>query len=304
MKVSFLLFSALSVCVSLADAGEVTFTGTAPAVNGGDIANLAWTDTATEKVYSDASNPGQSFTTGDNQGGYLLKSFAIQTNTTSSIDPVPTGRNYGVRVISIDENGVTTTIALETDHIQTGAWEAGDWMTWTLDTPVLLDPDSVYGIDIEHITGGGWRNGIPYLRYNRTDDVEGGTYYRKADGDPAEIDAGSGRDFVFHLDLDFANGNAVNGLSISSLTRVEADEWEVVLTGRPERSYELRSDSSLNFEPGILIENLNQGNPGLDPGTIGGVNDSVVTTDESGTATFRVSLTGGTSDFLRAQTAP
>lgn len=304
MKANYLLLSAFLFFVCPCGAGVVTFVATAPAVNNGDIANLTWTDTITEKVYSDASNPGQSFTTGAGPSGYLLKAVAIQINTTSSVDPVPTGRNYSVRVISIGEDGVTSTIALETDHIQTGSWKAGDWMTWTLDTPVLLDPESQYGIDIEHMTGGNWRNGIPYLRYNRSDDFAGGDYYRKADGDPAEINAGDARDFVFHLDLDFADGNTTRGLSITSIAKVGEGEWEVVLTGLPNTAYELRSDSALNFDPGILIENLSQGNPGIDPGTIGGPNDSVVTTDGSGNATVRVMLAGGTAHFLRMEVSP
>lgn len=304
MKANFLLLSAYLFLVCLCDAGVVTFAATTPEVNDGDIANLTWTDTVTEKVYSDASNPGQSFTTGESPSGYLLKAFAIQINTTSSVYPAPTGRNYGVRVVSIGEDGVTSTIALETDHIQTGSWKAGDWMTWTLDTPVLLDPESQYGIDIEHMAGGNWRNGIPYLRYNRSDDLVGGDYYRKADGDPAEINAGDARDLVFHLDLDPANGNTTPGLSITKFSKVGEGGWGVVLTGLPNTAYELRSDPALNFEPGILIENFSQGTPGIDPGSIGGPNDSVVTTDESGDATVRVMLAGGTSNFLRVEVLP
>lgn len=298
----FLVVLFASACGS--HAGMVTFSETAPTVNGADIANLIWTDTVTEKVYSDASNPGQSFTTGPDQSGYLLKSFAIQINSTSSIDPAPVGRNYTVRVVSIDGNGATTTVVMEPDHLQTGAWSAGDWMTWTLDTPVTLNPDTVYGIDIEHTTGGNWRNGIPYLRYNRTDDLAGGAYYRKADGDPAEMNADEGRDFVFHIDLDPASGVTASGLSITSLTKVGDTEWEVVLAGGlAETSYELRSDCALDFAPGDLIENLSQGNPGIDAGTIGGPNNSVITTDESGNATFRVTLSDSPSCFLRAQLA-
>ena len=282
----------------------VTFGSDAPVVDEWDVSNLIWTDTVTEKVYSDASNPGQSFTTGGNQAGYLLKSFAVQINSTSSTEPAPTGRFYNVRVISIDEAGATTTIAWETDHAQAGAWSAGDWMTWTLDSPVTLEPNSVYGIDIEHMTGGNWRNGIPYLRYNRTDGFDGGTYYRKADGDPAEVNADEGRDFVFHVDLDPANGKGNSGLSITHLERIEEGIWEVTLNGLPGTAYELRSDTGLAFDPGSLVENFTQENPALDPGTIGGVNDSVVTTDEFGQARVRMSFPNGSSGFLRAQLAP
>lgn len=50
--------------------------------------------------------------------------------------------------------------------------------------------------------------------------------------------------------------------------------------------------------------NLTQGNPGSDPGTIGGTNNSVLTTDAGGDATVRIAMTGNPADFVRAQTAP
>jgi hypothetical protein len=52
-----------------------------------------------------------------------------------------------------------------------------------------------------------------------------------------------------------------------------------------------------------LVENLTQEDPG-DPGTIGGTNDSVLTTDGSGNATVRLTLTGDPRDFVRAVSLP
>lgn len=209
-----------------------------------------------------------------------------------------------MRVMSIDENGDTTTVSLETDHIETGTWNAGDWMTWTLDTPVKLNPDPVYGIDIEHITGGNWRNGIPYLRYNRSDDLAGGTYYRKADGDPFEVEAGESKEFGFHIDLDFAIGNPMPGLSITSFTKVGEEEWEVDWPAFRRQAINCVPPRLCISNREFLSENLSQGNPGSDAGSISGPNSSIVTTDGRGIATVRVTLSGGISDFLRAQLAP
>ena len=39
-------------------------------------------------------------------------------------------------------------------------------------------------------------------------------------------------------------------------------------------------------------------------GAIGGTNNRVVTTDASGNATIRMTLTGNPSDFVRAESAP
>jgi len=92
-------------------------------------------------------------------------------------------------------------------------------------------------------------------------------------------------------------------LKITSFTSVGGGTWELTLVGDPATAYEFRSSATLEFTPGTLIENLTQGNPGTDPGTIGGANDSVLT-DINGDGTVRMALTGNPADFVRAQTIP
>lgn len=91
--------------------------------------------------------------------------------------------------------------------------------------------------------------------------------------------------------------------SITSFTSVGGDVWELTLRGDPATAFEFRSSATLEFNPGILVENLTQGDPG-DPGTIGGPNNSVVTTDGGGLATVRITLTGDPADFVRAVSIP
>ena len=93
-------------------------------------------------------------------------------------------------------------------------------------------------------------------------------------------------------------------LAVQSLDPIGGNQWEVSITGRPGTDYILRSDPTLNFSPGILLENLTQANSGSDPGEIGGANNSVVTTDSSGRATVQINLSGGAIDFVRVQLAP
>lgn len=91
-------------------------------------------------------------------------------------------------------------------------------------------------------------------------------------------------------------------LRITSFEAVAAGLWEVMLAGEPATAYEFRASAVLDFNPGTLVENLTQGDAG-DPGTIGGPNGSVVTTDGGGMAVVRVNLTGN-ANFIRAQSLP
>lgn len=185
-----------------APAGVITISSSTPTVDGGDIANLTWTGTATDKTFSDATNPGQTFTTG-NDAGYTLNSLSYQVNSTSAAG---TGaRTWTLRVVKITGGNNTTTETIEVGSTDAGGtpWSPGDWFTFSLATPIALDPNTLYGFDVEHTAGGDWGNGIPYFRYNNSVDAVAGAYrYTKADGDPATINDDASRDRVFHVDLD------------------------------------------------------------------------------------------------------
>jgi hypothetical protein len=90
---------------------------------------------------------------------------------------------------------------------------------------------------------------------------------------------------------------------ITSFNSVGTNLWELTLAGKAETGYEFYSSTTLEFTPGTLLENLTQGDPG-DAGTIGGTNDSVLTTDANGDGKVRVILTGSPADFLRARPVP
>jgi hypothetical protein len=90
---------------------------------------------------------------------------------------------------------------------------------------------------------------------------------------------------------------------ITTFTTIGGGVWELTLVGEANTKYELRSSTTLEFNPGDLVENLTQEDLG-DPGTIGGPNNSVLTTDASGNATVRLTLTGDPKDFVRAVSLP
>jgi lysophospholipase L1-like esterase len=87
---------------------------------------------------------------------------------------------------------------------------------------------------------------------------------------------------------------------ITSFSPVAGNTWELTLEADPDSLYEFRSSPDLTFNPGTLVENLTQGNPGTDPGTIRGSHNEFVTTNGAGFATVRVTLTGP-KNFVRAQ---
>jgi hypothetical protein len=90
---------------------------------------------------------------------------------------------------------------------------------------------------------------------------------------------------------------------ITSFGAVGGGVWELTLRGNANTAYEFHSSTTLDFTPGTRVENLTQGDPG-DPGSIGGANNSVVTTDGAGNATVRMDLGPAPANFVRARTTP
>jgi hypothetical protein len=93
------------------------------------------------------------------------------------------------------------------------------------------------------------------------------------------------------------------GFQIASFTSIGGGMWEITVRGAANTDYVFRSSPTLDFPTGNLIENLTQGDPG-DPGTIGGTNNSLITTDGDGSATARLTLSGGSANFVRGESAP
>lgn len=90
---------------------------------------------------------------------------------------------------------------------------------------------------------------------------------------------------------------------IVSFSSVGGGSWDVGLAGNPSMPFEFRSSTNLVFIPGTLVENLSKGQPS-DPGTVGGPNSSMVTTDDSGAAKVRMNLGSIFCDFVRAVALP
>jgi hypothetical protein len=90
---------------------------------------------------------------------------------------------------------------------------------------------------------------------------------------------------------------------ITSFTAAGGSDWEVSLKGDANTLYEFRSSTTLDFSPGSMVQNLTHDGVAVPAGSISGDNNEFVTTDGSGDATVRMTLSGAPKEFIRAQTS-
>jgi hypothetical protein len=195
-------FVMMALATSSSHAAEMSASSTAPVVDGGDIANLV-ASTVTDKWWHDnntgsGSAKGQTFTTGPLK--VMLKSITYQVSSTQQAAATKT---YKVRVGSVLGN-VFTKMHSET-AIQNFMWNGGEYMTWTFDTPVLLEANTTYGIDIGMTaTTSAWQTGIPYIT-KTGNNYSGGWLYSSGQsglGTP-QMNLVTNSDRVFHIDLEY-----------------------------------------------------------------------------------------------------
>ena len=173
---------------------------TAPAIDGKDIANYGAVTGSVKWWHESTSvgtSKGQTFLTGDT--GVMFKAVTYQVAANQKAEPTKT---YKIRIGTV--SGTTFTEVHSESATQSFTWNGGEYMTWTLGTPVYLAPNTLYGVDVGMTsTTSDWQSGIPYL--NRSNDVfSGGAHYVSGAG----LGIGDNtvntqnRDLIFHLDLD------------------------------------------------------------------------------------------------------
>lgn len=201
---------ALAGVAALAPVGAVygaTFSSstTAPTVNASDVANFGaqtgtdkwFFQTANESGVADAAK-GQTFTSGTTP--VLLKALTYKISSGNK-KAAPT--TYTIRVGSI--SGTNFTQIASEKATQTVDTATGAYMTWRFSTPVLLAPNTVYGVDVTMKSDVAWGTGIPYLSYSASStNSRIGVYYDSGDAGVggATIMTTTARDRVFHLDLE------------------------------------------------------------------------------------------------------
>lgn len=205
----------LAVFTTSTHATVITMSANAPVVDGADLANLTQ-DTAFEDFQSSFEWPdrgarGQTFTTGGNVPGYTLNAITVQSDKTTV-----GSASYRVRVGSVSGTSFTS-FTPETGNF--GAVADNEFVTFTLDTPLLLSANTVYGFDIGLFSPSpnafatvGWQ-----LR-NNTGQFAGGQRYTSTGPTQETRYLGSGTvsfhnpadsDRIFHLDLTANSTGAV-----------------------------------------------------------------------------------------------
>ena len=190
---------AILALISPAQAASVTNSPTAPGIGADDIANYGAVS-GTDKWFYESSAAGaakgQTFTTGN--AAVLLKAITYQTSSVA----IGT-KTYAIRVGTVAGSTLTFTQITSETASQSVAWAAGDYVTWTFATPVLLQSNTAYGIDVG-MTGStsGWQTGIPYL--NLTDnEYSGGALYNSGTSGAGTTAMSMGtNERLFHLDLE------------------------------------------------------------------------------------------------------
>lgn len=185
-------------------AGTMSASSDAPAVDGDDIANYGAATAADKWWPSEAGSYGnagmtigQTFTTGS--GAVLLNAVTFRVRDAT----LPT-KSYTIRVGEV--SGTNFTELASESATQTIATADDDYWTWTFDTPVLLSPNTLYGVDVGlHSSTSEWQTGIPYVHYMSADAYSGGSRFRSGSdgygvGDSTIVHVSGER--VFHLDLE------------------------------------------------------------------------------------------------------
>ena len=197
---AFLAMATVALTTATARAQTMSASLTAPVVNNSDIANYG-TVTGSDKWWAEnntgaGSAKGQTFTTGSEP--LVLKSITYQVTSTQKAEPTKT---YVVRVGTV--LGTTFTEMHSETFTQDFTWNASEYMTWTLGSPVLLAPNTLYGIDIGMTNStSAWQTGIPYINVT-ADEYPGGLRYSSGQfgvGD-SEIHPVTNSDRIFHIDL-------------------------------------------------------------------------------------------------------
>ena len=181
----------------------VTFSQTAPTVDGADIASLGATS-GLEKFWTDTRAIGQTFKMGAEDA--WLDAITLRTDRISLAT-----KTYEIRVGAVSGNTFAEIASATTTATQSGAAAANDYVTYTLDTPVLLAAGMDYGFDIGMKSStSGWRSGIPYMYQGSNASYADGQAYRSTINNtgtsPFSFLNG---DKVFHLNLTADTGGGV-----------------------------------------------------------------------------------------------
>jgi len=190
----------LALSSSALRAATMSASADAPVIDGEDIANygdVSGTDKWWTGSSADSAAKGQTFTTGNSS--VLLKSISYQISDGQKAEP---NKTYAIRVGKVA--GTNFSVVRSETATQNFTWNAGEFMTWTFDTPVLLEPYTTYGIDVGLLTSSSvWQTGIPYINLT-ADEYPGGARYASgvSGTGTSTLSYAIASDRIFHLDIE------------------------------------------------------------------------------------------------------
>lgn len=166
------------------NAAVITVSTSAPVVDGADIALLpSGTATlnpndSTTAVWSDRPHQGQTFTTGADSAGYELSAVSLLHNYDDAGFTWTGTGPWDVIIGTIGGSNNLISIASETIPQGTTAGftssdGVGDWITFTLATPVVLSANTAYAFAVG-INGG---EGAVFVRSDNDNDYTGGAAF-------------------------------------------------------------------------------------------------------------------------------
>ena len=258
--VGVLLLLAIAGPVS---AATITKSASAPVVNDEDLANYA-TRTDSDKWWNDVAASGAAMGQTFRTRNEALRLKAITYRTTTSTQPT---KIFTIRIGTI--SGTTFTPVYSETATQTVAWAANDYVTWTLTTPLVLQPNKFYAIDVAlKSSTSTWQTGIPYLAVSADEFSDGVRYVSGTGGVGTNTITGGTDDRVFHLDIE----KPLGGWSLVATS--PADNAANAFASDP-----LVATFSQNISRGIGNITLRNLTDGLD--TVIPVNDSRVLVSEN-----------------------
>lgn len=183
-----------------AQAAVMSVSPFAPSIGIDDIALVTGSGGGGEYIWSNQPGRGQTFTTGSNAGGYRLDAFSLHQNSTTRAYP----SRLDVRVGSISA-GVFSELGAETGYAPVDA--GTPWITATLATPLVLNANTVYGVEFEsydlsdNAPTWTWDGFQVSKTGNGANYPDGDSYTRGGNGAAVAYAADTGSDRLFHANL-------------------------------------------------------------------------------------------------------
>lgn len=141
---SAFLVAMLATCNFAQALGTVTASSTAPVINGADIAQLNTTgafdaDGDRSDIWDDRPAQGQTFTTSSSPGKFVLDAITLQSRNAEL------NRDFAVRIGTISGTNLVPIRTEVGDRLASFVVE--DYITFALESPLDLQPNTLYGFD-------------------------------------------------------------------------------------------------------------------------------------------------------------